>query len=56
MKKNMTIAFFSLSPMANLKSLNKLPNTRVFIAAEKWMVRSSGVSGFIPTQNGKLGC
>ena len=25
--------------MASLKSLNKLPNTRVFIAAEKWMVK-----------------
>ena len=32
--------------MANLKSLNKLPSTRVFIfAAEKWMVRSTGVGG-----------
>ena len=44
MKKNITIVlFFSLSPvansaranvMANLTSLNKLPNTRVFVAAE----------------------
>ena len=26
----------------SLTSLNKLPNTRVFIAAEKWMVGSTG--------------
>ena len=32
--------------LASLKSLNKLPNTRVFIAAEKWMVRSTGVGGW----------
>ena len=37
MKTNMTIVlFFSLSP--SLKSVNKLPNTRVFIADEKgWL-------------------
>ena len=38
----------------SLKSLNKLPNTRVFIAAEKWMVRSTGVGGLISLQNGNL--
>ena len=32
--------------MVSLKSVNKLPNTRVFIAAEKWMVRSTGVGIF----------
>ena len=41
-------------PMASLKSVNKLPNTRVFIAAEKWMVRSTGVGGLISLQNGNL--
>ena len=38
--------------MASLKNLNKLPDTRVFIAAEKWMVRSTGVGGPISLQNG----
>ena len=53
MKTNMTIVlFFSLSP--RLKSVNKLPNTRLFIAAEKWMVRSTGVGGLISLQNGNL--
>ena len=33
--------------MANLKSVNKLPSTRVVIAVEKLMVRSTGVGGFI---------
>ena len=33
--------------MANLKSVNNLPSTRVVIAIEKWMVRSTGVGGFI---------
>ena len=33
--------------MANLKSANKLPSTRVVIAVEKLMVRSTGVGGFI---------
>ena len=28
--------------MGSLTSVNNLPNTRVFIAAEKWMVRSTG--------------
>ena len=32
--------------MVSVKSVNKLPNTRVFIAAEKWMVRSTGVGIF----------
>ena len=40
--------------IVSLKSLNKLPNTRVFIAAEKWMVGSSGVGGLISLQNGNL--
>ena len=40
--------------MASLKSLNKLPNTKFFIAAKKWMVRSTGVGGFIFRQNGNL--
>ena len=33
--------------VANLKCLHKLTSTRVFIAAEKWMVRRTGVGGFI---------
>ena len=40
--------------MVSLKSVNKLPNTRVFIAAEKWRVRSTGVGGLISLQNGNL--
>ena len=36
------------------KSLNKLQNARDFTAAEKWMVRSPGVGGFISLQNGNL--
>ena len=36
--------------MASLKSLNKLPNTRVFLAAEKWMVRSTGVGGLFSSK------
>ena len=36
------------------QSVNKLPNTRVFIAAEKWMARSTGVGGLISLQNGNL--
>ena len=42
--------------MANLKSLNKLPSTRVFVAAEKWAVSSTGVGGFFSPQNGNVGC
>ena len=50
MKKNMRtiVLFFSLSPMANCPCecdgkaneylMDKLSNTRVFVAAEKWMV------------------
>ena len=34
--------------------MNKLPNRRFFIAAEKWMVRSIGVGGFVSLQNGNL--
>ena len=62
-KTNKTIVlFFSLSQqqtgranvMVSLKSVNKLPNTRVFIAGEKWMVSSTGVGGLISLQNGNL--
>ena len=35
---------------------HKLTSTRVFIAAEKWMVRRTGVGGFISPQNGNLQC
>ena len=44
--------------VANLKCLHKLISTRVFIAAEKWMVRRTGVDGlkFISPQNGNLQC
>ena len=38
--------------MSSLKTLNKLPSTRAFSAAEKWTVRSTGVGGFISPQNG----
>ena len=41
--------------MAKLKSLDKLLSTTVFVAAEKWMVRSTGVDGFISLKNGNLG-
>ena len=34
--------------------MNKLLNKRFLIAAEKWMVRSTGVGGFISLQNGNL--
>ena len=40
--------------MVSLKSVNKLP--RVFIAAEKWMVRSTGVGAPISLQNVDLRC
>ena len=40
--------------MVSLKSVNKLPNTRVSIAAEKWTVRSTGVGGLISLQNRNL--
>ena len=33
--------------MSSLKTLNKLPSTRAFSAAEKWTVRSTGGGGFI---------
>ena len=39
--------------MSNLKNLNKVPETRVFIAAGRGMVRRTGVSGFI-SQNRNL--
>ena len=54
-EKNKTIVIFSssLSPSgklpvrrSSLKTLNKLPSTRAFSAAEKWTVRSNGVGGF----------
>ena len=38
--------------IVSLKSLNKFPNTKVFIAAEKWMVGSTGVGGLISLRNG----
>ena len=38
------------------KNMNKLPNTRVFIAAEKWMVRSTGVGDVISHQNRDVWC
>ena len=40
----------------SLRSLTELPSARVFAAAEKRMVRSTGVGGFIFTQNGNLRC
>ena len=45
---------FDANLISSLKSLNKLPNTRAFSAAEKWMVRSTGVVGFISPHNGNL--
>ena len=63
MNTNKTIVlFFSLSQqqtgranvMVSLKSVNKLPNTRVFIAGEKWMISGTGVGGLISLQNGNL--
>ena len=39
-----------------IKSANKLPNARGFIAAEKWMVRSTGVGSLISLQNRNLRC
>ena len=47
---------FRANVLASLKSLNKLPNTRVFIAAEKWMVRTTGVRSVISLQNRNLRC
>ena len=66
-EENMTIVlFFSLSPMvnaranvmANLSNVTKLPNTRVFDAAENRSVenRSVEVGGFISPQDGNLQC
>ena len=61
-EKNKTIVIFSssLSPSgklpvrrSSLKTLNKLPSTRAFSAAEKWTVRSTGVGGRISPQNGR---
>ena len=40
--------------IVSLKSLNNFPNTRVFIAAEKCMVGSTGVGGLISLRNGNL--
>ena len=42
--------------MANLKSLNKSPIKRVFIADGKWLARSTGVGGFISSQKGTVWC
>ena len=60
-KKNTTIIFFFIfipkwqtsraNVMASLKSLTKLPNTRDFIAAEKWIVRISSVGAFKGRRN-----
>ena len=36
--------------MSSLKTLNKLPGTGAFSAAEKWTVRSTGGGGFISPQ------
>ena len=61
--KTIVILVFTFTPrwqtsranvLGSLKSLNKLPNTGVFIAAEKWMVRSTGVGGLISLQNRNL--
>ena len=38
---------------SSLKTLNKLPSTRAFSAAENWTVRSTGVGGLISPQNGR---
>ena len=40
--------------MSSLKTLNKLPSTRAFSAAEKWTVRGTGVGGFVSPPNGNL--
>ena len=56
----MNVLFFSLSQqqtgranvMISLKSVNKFPNTKVFIAGEKWMVRSTGVGGLFLFKTG----
>ena len=41
--------------MANLKRLNKLPSTRVFTAAGKWMVGRTGAFSVISPHNANLG-
>ena len=40
--------------MTSLKSSNKLPSSRTFSAAEKWIFRSTGVGGLISPKNGNL--
>ena len=40
--------------MLSQKTLNKLTSRRAFSAAEKWMVRGTGVGGFVSPQNGNL--
>jgi len=40
--------------MSSPKTLNKLTSTRAFSAAEKWMVRDTGVGGFVSPPNGNL--
>ena len=57
MKKNMTIVlFFSLTAranvMANLTSLNNLPNTRVFVAAENGSVEVLELVAFFSLKTG----
>ena len=48
------VANFPCECDVKTKTLNKLPSTRDFSAAEKWTVRSTGVGGFISPQNGNL--
>ena len=65
-KKTTAIISSSLSPsgklpvrsnvLSSLKTLNKLPSTRAFSAAEKWTVNSTGVGDFISPQNGNRQC
>ena len=43
------------SVMANLRSLNKLPSTRVFITAEKWMAISAEVGALFLLKTGTFG-
>ena len=40
--------------MSSLKTLNKLRSKRAFSAAKKWMVRGTGVGGFVSPQNRNL--
>ena len=53
---NRDIYIYIYNVMGSLKSVNKLPNIRAFIAAGKRMVRSTEVGGLISLQNGNLRC